>query len=492
MYNTTRSIFPAYSGIGDIKVSLPAPPSRSSIARDVEDLWDIRNSEPHIEVLDDPGVISPLPDNGFNPETDLSETSDANILANRGSAYLSSEKQAELLDVLEDLYTQNLVSNLSLSGTGAGRIKALMNDECPGALLVYNGSDEESLIKAYTLIRSVEQLVDKVVDDATFVETAKSEMIEFVKPCAAVRDALLLPNHMIRQKLFGSTESRDKLNRALSLFHLHEDDIQSIRMSGSDSQFADHEEAILLAELELENAANHEARVGVTSQAIDNATTQVLNSLGSGELKKALNSVTHEAKVLAHNECVKGNKGLRAMLNKLRTDLEAIGVDPNHLDALKRKESEANRAAKIMKKPTPKVSFDVKNSRRAHMELARLPQQLSQVAQQLKGILKGRLSEDSRNALRTELNTILCLRDAATGLGKGQNVLKECARRLHEAIIADVKQSSKLSALRSKVNVAKSDLKSAQVSKTMSSLEKAQSENAISEKKLQTLQSLLR
>ncbi|MHA2135656.1 MAG: hypothetical protein ACXAEN_17070 [Candidatus Thorarchaeota archaeon] len=492
MYNSTRSIFPAYSGIGEIKVSLPAPPSRSSIARDVEDLWNIRNSEPHIEVLEDPGVISPLPDNGFNPETDLTETSDANILANRGSKYLSSQKKAELLETLEDLYTQNLVSNLALTASGAGRIKAKMNEECPGSLLVYNGSDCDSLIKAYTLIRSLEQLIDKVVDDATFVETAKSEMIEFVKPCAAVRDALLLPNHMIRQKLFGSTESRDKLNRALSLFKLHEDDLQDIRINGSDSEYADYEEAIVLAELDLENAANKEICQGIVARAVDNATAQVVSNIGSIELRNAIASTLNEAKLLAHNECVKGNKGLRAMLGKLRNDLQQIGVNPDYLDALRRKEAQAERSARLLRKDVPQIQPNIRGSRRAHDELKRLPNQLAQVCQQLQHMSAQRLSPDARLATNAELYTLLCAKDATMGLARSQNVLKECARRLHEALLAEVKQSPKLRKLQNAVVSAKSDLKSAQVSKTMEQLEQAQSENAISDKKLQTLRTLLR
>lgn len=491
MYNSTRSIFPAYTGLSDIRVSLPAPPSRSSIARDVEDLWDIRNSEPHINILTDNGVESPLPDDGFNPETNLSEDSDANILVNRGGQYLSPSKRDELLNTLDDIYTDMLVSNMSMSSSDVGQIKEMMKREAIGSLLVYNGSDKDCLIKAYSLIRSLELLIENVVADSTFPETAKSELIDFVKPCQSVRDAILLPNHMIQQRLFGSTESRDNLKRALHLFQLDDNIQEHLRMNSSDDEYSDYQEAILLSELELVNAINDDIRAGLCAQAMDNALRQVVDTVGSPELRQALSATIGCTRTIANNECIKGAKGLRALLGKLKEDLSTIGVNPEYLAKLSAKERKADRLAEMPKQSRPSLSSNPTRGR-GHNELMRTAQNIESAQRNLQTYALQQTQQDARLACMVELYTLMCMRDCCLALASGENRLEECASRLYEAILAEANEPwTKFSRLKSSVNKAKSDLKRAQKSRTLETLQRAQSENTISEKKLETLKTLL-
>ncbi len=492
MYNATRSIFPAYTGLDDIRVALPAPPTRSSVARGVEDLWTIHSEEPHINVLTDPGVASPLPDEGFNPQTDLTETSPANILANRGSRHLSDEKAEQLTERLDDLYTQCLTTNLQMSGMSVGELKEYMNDNAPGALLVYNGADKDSLIKAYTLIQALEKLVDLCDKEATFPMIAKGELVGFVSCCESVREAMLLPNHMIRQKLFGSTEARDELEQALDAYDLGDE--ADTRKNPQDAEFADYHQAISLNELELENAVNDAIEQGIAQQAIDNALNQVSSHIPSPEVKKALHSTIDHVKSIANRKSQKGGKSLQDLLGDMRKDLKSLGVDPQFVSRLQQKEAEANR---LSKKKRHFVSVDVDAADRAK----RSPQSVQATADILKQMQNGmmqyleqaQLSPIANLATRIELYTIMCMHDCCIMLAMGQPKLKSCAENLHVAVCEELKTSNvaPFRQLKSKVDSAHKDLHSQRKSSTMAKLNKAQTENAISDKKLKTLTTLL-
>lgn len=494
MYNSTRSIFPAYTGLSDIKVALPAPPSRSSIARDVQDLYSIHQSEPHINVLTDPGAISPLPDNGYNPESDYSEINDANILANRGSQYLSSEKKEALLNKLDGIYTRTFSTLLHYSSTNASALKEIMGKECVGALLVYNGSDVDHLIKAFALVKSLEQLIDEVVEESTFTEEAKAELISFIKPCPSIRDALLLPNHMIRQRLFGSTERRNHIVQALTLFNLLEDQVDlAIRKNESDD-FADQKEAVILSELDLSISANSDICSGMVADAINNCIKNLNKELPNNEICKTLVQVLTGVKDLAKLESIKGARACKALMAHLKSDLQEIGVDTSLLKNLKTKEIKLDA---IINAKKPNVSVDSKTlnvAKRRSDSLNHTKQFLNVIKKEIEKLLPMySRSPEAYLCLTCELYCIMCCIDCCTALSLGNTSLEDCIKNLHSALVQEVSSCNiePFSSLRRCVVEAERDLKIAQNEKTLNALESAKSENAISKTKLDTLKKLM-
>jgi hypothetical protein len=493
MYNSTRSIFPTYTGLSDIKVSLPAPPTRNSLARGVDDLWAIRNSQPHINVLTDPGVAAPLPDNGYNPETELTETSPANLLVNRGSQPISQQERESLTDRLDDLYTEYLTANLQMSGMNVGEIKEYMNENTPGALLVYNGSDKDNLIKAYTIVQALEKLVDLCDRESIFTNIVKGQLVGFVSCCRSIRDALLLPNHMIRQKLFGSTESRNELEIALSAYGLSDDEVDA-RNNPKDQEFKDYHQAIELCDLELDNCANEAIESGIAQKAMDNALRQVTPHISSTELKKALHSTVNHVKDIANKKSQKGGKHLQSILDSMRADLRDLGVDPEFVSRLQRKQLDAKRLADKKRHRTNVDTDAANNAKRSPRNVQAASQLLKQMHSQLLQVAQQRgLDPLVELAMKIELYTVMCMQDCCIMLASGQPRLRDCAENLHGAVCEELKNSKvhPFRSLKQKSENAHNDLQAKRKATSLEKLNQAQSENAISDKKLKTLTTLL-
>ena len=106
---------------------------------------------------------------------------------------------------------------------------------------------------------------------------------------------------------------------------------------------------------------------------------------------------------------------------------------------------------------------------------------------------QARLSPIANLATRIELYTIMCMHDCCIMLAMGQPKLKNCAENLHVAVCEELKNSNvaPFRQLKSKVDSAHKDLHSQRKSSTMAKLNKAQTENAISDQKLKTLTTLL-
>ena len=491
MYNSTRSIFPAYSGLSDIKVSLPAPPTRNSIARGVDDLWEIRNSQPHINVLTDPGVAVPLPDEGYNP-TNLTEDSPANLLVNRGSQPLSLQEHEAIKERLDDLYTEYLTANLQMSGMTVGEIKEYMNENFPGSLLVYNGADKDSLIKAYTIVQALEKLVDLCDREALFTNIVKGQLVGFVSCCKSIRDALLLPNHMIRQKLFGSTESRDELQTALSAYDL-DDTERSNPRDARNGEFRDYYQAIELCDLELDNCVNEAVECGIAAKAMDNALRQVLPHISSQELKKALHSTINHVKDIANKKAQKGGRLLQSMLEEIKADLAEVGVDPEFVDRLAQKEAAAQKLAGKKRHHTLVDTSAATRAKRSPRSIQAANHLLKQMQSQLMEISGRGLPLQRELATKIELYTIMCMQDCCIMLASGQPRLADCAENLYSSVCEELKNSKvyPFSLLKQKSDSSHKDLQEKRRSSSLERLNRAQSENTISDKKLKTLTTLL-
>ena len=142
------------------------------------------------------------------------------------------------------------------------------------------------------------------------------------------------------------------------------------------------------------------------------------------------------------------------------------------------------------------VSVDVQNAntaKRNPQEIQNTLQSLKSAQGQLTRILNTQnLDPVARLCVTCELYTVMCLQDCCIALSLGEDKLRECAANLHSALFEEIKSSNvgNIKSLNHNVKAHK-DLHSAESSKTMEYLKKAQSENVISDKKLDTLTRLL-
>jgi len=492
MYNATRTLFPAYAGLGDIKVSLPTPPSRRSINRDIETLWDIHVDAPHVEAITDPGLISPLPDNGFNPETDLSEISPQNILVNRGATGISRATHSEFVEKLNSLYHRCLEINQQFNDSTVGEVKELMVHECSGSLLIYNGTDRVKLIKALSLVQALEKLSEAYVNDATFPETSKAQLLAFIGVSQGARDALLLPNNMIRQRILGNTSSIDLLDNTLSLLGLSE--IRSNPDETINDQFKDYREALRLADLDADIALNKDIHAGFSLKAIQNCKHQVLQHIKSPELKSTLNQTLFHCADIALKEKKRAASSKMRILVGMKSELTKMGIDPQLLTKLNIQEQKLTR---VLNETPPQIpdSTESDSVERSPHEIQKALSVLTNAEVSLKKLLrKFKLPPKIKTATNIELYSVMCLKDSCVALSQGgQHLAKECGKRLHQAILSELKDSSlpQFQDLNSAILKAKKDLQYAQKSVTMENLKKAQSENLISDIKLETLTKMI-
>jgi hypothetical protein len=488
MFSKTRTLFPAYSNLSDVKVALPKPPSRGDVARDASDLWDIHTSEPHITPLDDPGIDAPLPDDGFNPRVDVSENSPQNILANRGSkGELSTDTYKYLLEKTQTLFFENFDAQKHLLQASVGEIKSEIESHAPGAFLLYNGTSKDLLVKALALILSFEALSEHYVSNADFEENAKEELIAFFKISPSVREAMFLPDHMIRQNLLGNTQTFNNLLETFKLYGISESP-QSFSMN---DEFADYREALVLSDIELNLALNQEICKGLVHQALTNCLNQVLQNVQSSELKYVFKACIESVMSLANKNLSKSVNEYSKLIQNIKSELIKLGVDPQTLRKLSQKEAFASNIQ--ISNLTPS-NTGLYTKARHPSELSQISAFLTQSCKHLEKYLKHeKLSADAKLALTCEIYSLLCFKDCCASMMAGENKINDCARNLYDALKEEIRlcELSTIKQLVNNVELAEKSLHSAQVSKTIHLLNKAKSENSLSDKKLETLTKLL-
>lgn len=494
MFNKTRTLFPSYSGAGDVKVSLPNAPSRASAQRDTESLWEIHTSEPHVVANSDPGISVPLPDDGFDPQG-LSESNEANILVNRGGSHASDSSFEALREELDEIYTETLVSNLNLSSLSLKDLKDYMFENAPGSLLVYNGSNSDELIQAFSLVQSLETLANEKVSSAASTIDAKETLISFIGKVPSVRDALLLPDLNIRQTLLGSTINRNSLSEALSVFGINDDsESQNLNVLKKDDTFFDYKEAVLVAECELKLAVHKEICMGLISRSMENALRQVKPYISSKELVHTLETCVDHCRNLALSESKKYARQLASILEHSIQELKDMGADVQTLESARKKVKSLENWQARKKLPSVISRKPVQNIRSTN-ELSKAQLVLQECATQLRQLLKSSNSMpiNAKVAMTCELYTLMCFIDCCVCLQKGENSLKDCMVNLHKAFEEELEDSklSNICELKKALGLANKDLQYAQKSKIMETLTKAKADSKISDRKLKTLTSMI-
>lgn len=486
MYNANKSIFPAYAGLEDIKVELPAPPSKSSIARDVGDLWKIHTSEPYVTALHDPGLKSPLPDEGFNPEKDLSETSEQNLLVNRGSKKLSQQEYQQLMSDLKVQYIRCLDKYNYYNSMNVGEIKDAILEESPGAFLIYNSSNKKLLIQAKCILDSLEHIVEDFVQNATFENDAKSKMISFVSLTPQTKDALLLPDLKIRQKLKGNTEVFDHITNTLNMYGLSSLNVDMRENDG----FDDHRSAINISRLDLDLEANTLIARGFVKNALLNSLKDVFFVVKNSEIKTVLKGVILNTIQRAEHDRVKNAASLVKILKSLQDDLKSAGIDPIHSRKLMSKVQSLKHIVANQK--------NIKHSNKVANQNMRSERDLKK-ATLLIHRLKNRVESEVQRSANDDLPLVVkmyafltfenCLQDLAVG----KLSISSCSEDLYNTLKDDIQNSNlpSIKVLKAELLNQSKDFKNAQSSQNQINLEKAKEDSLLSSKKFEVLSGLM-
>ena len=482
MFNQ-NSIFPSYGNLSEIRVSLPQPPSRSKIARGVEDLWNIHTSEPHIVINEDPGVIVPLPDEGYDMRG-LSETSNVNELVNRAGASLSEKEIIDLSSKLLDIYQSKFEINQSLLSERTSEIKQEMLNSNPGSLLIYNGTDKESLIKALSIVQGLEQLSSQELKSAVFPLETKQMLVSFVNLSQPTRFAMLEPNDSIRQKILNGTSVIDELQLVLQAFGLSERENPKVQISNE--QLSDHMNAIELAELELKLRKAQEIAQGVCYQSMLHVLRQVDQSF-SPDIYKIVTKPVADCLKLACQQTRQYAKKVQSKLLEICSELQKLGVDTRTIKNISETQKNLELLIRMKDSPIPQA---VQKQHRVMHPMSSVIQWCDQAVSHIQARVP-QSSTMEQVKLLCEIYTILCIRDCAISYKSrmdshqklSQNLLKAMSETLDDSRMF-IKEQRNLDSQKKELHVAQHNL-------NLESLNKAKDENLISVKKLETLKSLI-
>jgi len=494
-FNTTRTLFPAYSDISDVRVALPSPPSRARVARDLNDLWEIHQSEPHITPLSDPGVDAPLPmEDGFDPNG-LSDNSPENILVNRIASHATKSELSSFEDALRKIYPTILDANRNLKGTQVGALKNQIMSVCPGALLVYNMNDPQKLIQALSLVQALQKLSVDLVDAAEFPDETKEQLISYIGKSPSLRKALLLPNFSIQQKLLGNTESYDNLSEALSLLGKLPTSNPAQEIVVND-EFQDHRDAVSIAETLYNARICYDIACGLARKAILRSLNCVKAVLVSKDAAQACAQLINHVEKLNHSVLSVNSDKLCYSYGKVKKTLEDISAAPSAVSAIDQKISDVKVDCKqctpvpidpkLVVGPLCKVSQDS-----LQRSISNLNLQIANLHAKLQPIDK---ASAAFCGICIELACLKSFVDCCESLkNKSSCDYNLLCQRLYQDVVGLLKRSSdpKLTALRRELESCQNSLETAQNLKTITSLKKANSENIISDKKLEILTKIL-
>jgi oligoribonuclease (3'-5' exoribonuclease) len=480
-----NSLFPSYASLADIKLELPAPPSRSKIARDVGDLWHIHVTEPHITQAEDPGIVVPLPDeNGYNP-TGLSETSGPNITINRDAVSISQEVAHKLYALIKNAYDELYTANCDFKNQTIADMKRDIKEQHPGTFYFYNGSNKNKMFQAYTLYLALDSATKKFIDDSELTSAeSKAQILEFIKPYAPLRSALLLPDANIRQHIQTSTDSVDKIKDLLS--DLKVSGGLSPNPSAHDPDFADNHLLVKDKALDLSLETNCFVQ-GV-----------LLTQVGQGVLTHLCAHISNEAirdKILAcfnkisKISCDKIHQDAQAMLRiceELEQSLQDVAVDASYIKGFVHKKK--NLTAKAHAKP-----FQFKCTPAHNAPNHSAADLLQHCLQQLESQRHNLSTKDMESAFECEYILSSCWLDICEAVRQGVDADYKIAFNCYQSLLSmlNATPNSTIKQKRDNFNKAVSSLESAKKTKALQGLKSAQEQNVISDTKVQMLTQML-
>ena len=423
MLNETRSIFPSYSGLNEVRVQWPTPPRRSAMARNLNDLWNIHISEPHVTHDLGPGAGAPLPDeDGYDPNT-LSEDSSQNVLANRGSVRITLETRNEIHTLLQDVFSKQLEMVRASKKESLFDLKKRVRKECPGTFLVYNGSSTPKLLEAFALCRALEKGAVDWVGSQAYSINAKEEFIEYIKPSAEARHVLLVPDQTIIQQIMNNTVSVDNLENTLRVLGLSSENSYLLE---NDDQFRDFR--LNAAQLKLKKNLTDRSRLldGDLSVCFQSFMGQLPSVVTSADCKAAVLGALYRCIGILKTRQLKDAHSLKQIMETLEKDFEEIGVDPALLPQFQQEKAFLQQVQTAAEE-TVDFPHDMEPQ-----SAIRNPRDIKASAENL-GDVAARISP--RNAgVVAEICMILCGKDVLTAKANGIEATNECSIRLADAL----------------------------------------------------------
>jgi len=480
-----NSLFPSYASLADIKLELPAPPSRSKIARDVGDLWHIHVTEPHITQAEDPGIVVPLPDeNGYNP-TGLSETSGPNITINRDAVSISQEVAHKLYALIKNAYDELYTANCDFKNQTIADMKRDIKEQHPGTFYFYNGSNKNKMFQAYTLYLALDSATKKFIDDSELTSAeSKAQILEFIKPYAPLRSALLLPDANIRQHIQTSTDSVDKIKDLLS--DLKVSGGLSPNPSAHDPDFADNHLLVKDKALDLSLDTNCFIQDVLLAQIGQGVLSHICNHISNESVRKSILACFNKVSKIS---CDKVHQDAQAMLRiceELEQNLQDVSVDASYIKGFVEKK-------KALTKKNGAVAFQFKCSPPKRAARHSVVDLLHHCIQQLENQRHSIRSREMEIAFQCEYILLSTALDICEAVRRGVNADYKIAFNCYQALLSmlNATPSSALKQKRDNFNKAVSSLESAKKTKALQGLKSAQEQNVISDTKVQMLTQML-
>ena len=423
MFNSTRSIFPSYSGVGEVRVQWPTPPRASSVNRNLKTLWDIHLNTPHVDANDDAGLGVPLPTNGFDPNG-FSEDSRVLEFANRGSTPISSEVRAEISELLQKAYNRILEIETSDTTSSAGEIKARAKDEHPGVFCLYNGSSRVRLLEALSLVRALEEVATDWSTAARFSLDSKEEFVEYIKICPAALEAVVQANSVLRQKALNNTIPVDCLDDCLKLLGISESPRAN---EAPDPEFEGAALKIKLLKTQKEALERDRLLRGDLSRCFHSVCGQLPSILKSRSCVEIAGATLKGCRENLKRRQIRCLNRLKSIYSEIGSEMREAGIDPDTLPSFQNEIAQVQTLEDATEMISP-LRLDSQScpSTRGYHDKQRSIQTLQSITAQMSPANAG---------LACEISLLLCVCDAiASARGNGDADTQGLSNRLADAL----------------------------------------------------------
>tara|TARA_Y100000592_G_scaffold100675_1_gene181947 strand:+ start:1551 stop:2987 length:1437 start_codon:yes stop_codon:yes gene_type:complete len=463
MFDSTRSIFPAYSGIGEVRVQWPQPPRASSVNRNLKTLWNIHQDNPHVDANQGPGFAVPLPTDGYDPNG-FSEDSRVLEFANRGSTPITPEIRTAIGELLQKTFSRVYEVEQADVHSSVFELKDAAREENPGVFCLYNGSSRVQLIKAISLVRALEEAATDWSTEARFSLDAKEEFVEYIKVCPPALAAVIQSKSTLQQNALRNTEAIDHVDECLSLLGISVDSRANPEDIGDEFEGSALKLKMLTAQREL--MERDRLLRGDLSRCFHSVCGQLAPMLNSKACVEIAGATLSECRDVLKRRQLRCLDKLENLYGLIAQQMQAAGVNPDQASGLQREIVSVRQLRDAVNSLAP-LKFDTTNcpQTRGVYDKERSIQTLQGVIQQL---------QPANAGLACEISLLLCACDAIAA-STASNDNRMLASRLADSLEAIPPQdpTAQTKKLDAEMASEKSHIRSVRQQKAFESLEKA-------------------
>lgn len=458
-FNSSRSIFPAYSGESEVEVRWPTPPNRNSVNRTLNVLWNIHEENPHVVANSGPGIEVPLPDNGFNPNG-LSNNSIVNEFVNRASSQLSPETRSQIAALVQENYNQfrEHESEIPLFD-----LKAEVRDSYPGVFCLYNGTSKTRFQKALSIVKALEKSAESWSKNSPFELDAKEEFVSFLKPSPPAFNALLTPKSALSQRVLQQTTPVDCINDVMLQLGLAD---ENPAIETQDEDFKGLQTQIALLESQERILGRERLLSGDLSRCFHSVCGQIPSILQSKDCSKSSVELLNRCRAILAKRQAADCRKLLKIYAQCKNELRDLGIDPATLPKLTTQEHKIETILEDSHAPKPlSAPLSALPSTR-NVDSRRSAVALNQIANQI---------PRQNGGLISEVCILLCCCDNLQAKAEGLNKTEELAHKLADSLEQIPRQEMSLEEKETHINLlkTKSKLREARNARSMQNLSKS-------------------